>query len=192
MAVSLPNRRPARRRSARWRPTRRRRTTRRPRSRQTTWRRPARRPTRGRPLSFVRSFAERREATPAVFCSQDLSDVRDLFYFRLEGRNTTTDQFHPTLSVTIERSRRRQDHRELYDRRDDPNNCLANVYSTQSADSGATWSANVKMTAAQSDFDGTRTARLSQFNLTPSSATARASPNSPRRCRSSPSSRRLA
>jgi len=42
----------------------------------------------------------------------------------------------------------------FYDRRDDASNCQAHVYATQSTDSGATWSANVRMTSAQSDFDG--------------------------------------
>lgn len=67
--------------------------------------------------------------------------------------NNTADQFHPTLSVesgsggdkiTV----------SFYDRRDDPNDCLAHVYATQSTNGGVTWSANVRQTSASSDFDG--------------------------------------
>jgi len=48
----------------------------------------------------------------------------------------------------------------FYDRRDDgwqlfdPGNCLATCIRDQSTDSGATWSPNVRMTSAQSNFDG--------------------------------------
>ena len=42
----------------------------------------------------------------------------------------------------------------FYDRRDDPANCLAHVYATQSTDSGATWSSHVRQTSAASNFDG--------------------------------------
>ena len=42
----------------------------------------------------------------------------------------------------------------FYDRRDDPANCLAYVYATNSTDNGATWSANVRATSAQSNFNG--------------------------------------
>src|SRR6266542_6291626 len=42
----------------------------------------------------------------------------------------------------------------FYDRRDDATNCLAHVYATQSTNSGATWSANIQVTTAQSNFDG--------------------------------------
>jgi len=42
----------------------------------------------------------------------------------------------------------------FYDRRDDPANCEAHVYATQSTDSGATWSANVRQTSAASNFNG--------------------------------------
>jgi hypothetical protein len=69
----------------------------------------------------------------------------------LNDDNGPAHQFHPTLSVdsvtgavTV----------TFYDRRDDPNNCLSHVYATQSTDNGATWSANVRLTTAQSNFDG--------------------------------------
>jgi hypothetical protein len=66
----------------------------------------------------------------------------------------SSDQFHPTLSVESNGAGGDKVTVTFYDRRDDPNNCLAHVYGTQSTDSGATWSANVKLTDAQSDFDG--------------------------------------
>jgi hypothetical protein len=66
----------------------------------------------------------------------------------------SADQFHPTLSVESNGAGGDKVTVSFYDRRDDPNNCLANVYATQSTDSGATWSANVKQTTAQSNFDG--------------------------------------
>jgi hypothetical protein len=64
------------------------------------------------------------------------------------------DQFHPTLSVESNGAGGDKITVTFYDRRDDPNNCLAHVYATQSSDTGATWSANVRLTSAQSDFDG--------------------------------------
>ncbi len=67
---------------------------------------------------------------------------------------TSGDQFHPTLSVESNGSGGDTVTVSFYDRRDDPNNCLSNVYSTQSADNGATWTFNTLRTSAQSDFDG--------------------------------------
>lgn len=67
---------------------------------------------------------------------------------------TANDQFQPTLSVQPNGSGGDTVTVTYYDRRDDPNNCLAYVYATQSTDSGATWSANVRQTSAQSNFDG--------------------------------------
>jgi len=72
----------------------------------------------------------------------------------LNDDNTSTDQFHPTLSVESNGAGGDKVTVTFYDRRDDPNNCLANVYATQSTDSAVTWSANVLMTSAQSNFDG--------------------------------------
>jgi len=72
----------------------------------------------------------------------------------LNDDNSSADQFHPTLSVESNGAGGDKATVSFYDRRDDPNNCLAYVYATQSTDSGATWSANVRMTSAQSDFDG--------------------------------------
>jgi len=63
------------------------------------------------------------------------------------------DQFHPTLSVEAGTSGDKVTV-SFYDRRDDPANCAAHVYATQSQNSGATWSANVKLTSAASSFDG--------------------------------------
>lgn len=64
------------------------------------------------------------------------------------------DQFHPTLSVESNGAGGDKITVSFYDRRDDTDNCLAYVYATQSTDSGATWSANVRVTTAQSNFDG--------------------------------------
>ncbi len=72
----------------------------------------------------------------------------------LNDDNTSSDQFHPTLSVESNGVGGDKVTVTFYDRRDDPNNCFANVYATQSTDSGAIWSANMKMTSAASNFDG--------------------------------------
>jgi hypothetical protein len=68
---------------------------------------------------------------------------------RLNDDLGAAHQYHPTLSVngtTITVT--------FYDRRDDPANCLSHVYATQSTDSGATWSANVRLSTDPSSFDG--------------------------------------
>jgi hypothetical protein len=67
---------------------------------------------------------------------------------------STSDQFHPTLSVESNGTGGDKITVSFYDRRDDPNNCLAYVYATQSVNSGGTWSANLKVTTVQSNFDG--------------------------------------
>jgi hypothetical protein len=72
---------------------------------------------------------------------------------RLNDDSGSADQFHPTLSVEAGASGDKVTV-SFYDRRDDPANCLAHVYATQSQNSGATWSANVKVTTAASNFDG--------------------------------------
>jgi hypothetical protein len=72
----------------------------------------------------------------------------------LNDDNSTADQFHPTLSVESNGAGGDKVTVSFYDRRDDASNCLAHVYATQSTDSGATWSANVPQTSAQSNFDG--------------------------------------
>jgi hypothetical protein len=72
----------------------------------------------------------------------------------LNDDNTSNDQFHPTLSVESNGSGGDKVTVTWYDRRDDPSNCLAYVYGTQSTDNGVTWAANVRFTSAQSDFDG--------------------------------------
>jgi len=72
----------------------------------------------------------------------------------LNSDTTSRDQFHPTLSVGSNGAGGDKVTVTWYDRRDDPANCLANVYGTVSTDSGATWSPNVKLTTAQSNFDG--------------------------------------
>lgn len=64
------------------------------------------------------------------------------------------DQFHPTLSVESNGIGGDKVTVTFYDRRDDPSNCLAHVYATQSADNGATWSANVRQTSFASNFNG--------------------------------------
>jgi len=72
----------------------------------------------------------------------------------LNDDNTSSDQFHPTLSVEANGTGGDKITVTFYDRRDDPSDCLAYVYATQSTDSGATWSANIRITSAQSNFDG--------------------------------------
>lgn len=72
----------------------------------------------------------------------------------LNNDTGAADQFHPTLSVESNGTGGDKVTVSFYDRRDDPTNCLAHVYATQSTDGGATWSANVRVTSAQSSFDG--------------------------------------
>jgi hypothetical protein len=72
----------------------------------------------------------------------------------LNNDTGASDQFHPTLSVESNGAGGDKVTVTWYDRRDDPANCLANVYGTVSTDSGVTWAANVKLTTAQSNFDG--------------------------------------
>ena len=64
------------------------------------------------------------------------------------------DQFHPTLSVESNGVGGDKITVSFYDRRDDPSNCLAHVYATQSTNNGGAWSANVKQTSASSNFNG--------------------------------------
>jgi hypothetical protein len=64
------------------------------------------------------------------------------------------DQFHPTLTVESNGAGGDKVTVTFYDRRDDPANCQAHVYATQSTDGGATWAANVRQTSASSNFDG--------------------------------------
>jgi hypothetical protein len=66
----------------------------------------------------------------------------------------SADQFHPTLSVSAGTGGSDKVTVTFYDRRDDSANCVANVYATQSTDSGATWAANARLTSAGSNFDG--------------------------------------
>jgi len=66
----------------------------------------------------------------------------------------TADQFHPTLSVESNGAGGDKVTVTFYDRRDDATNCAAHVYATQSTDSGATWSANVRQTSEASNFNG--------------------------------------
>lgn len=73
---------------------------------------------------------------------------------RLNDDTGSADQLHPTLSVESNGTGGDKVTVTFYDRRDDPANCLAHVYATESTDSGATWAANVRQTSAQSDFDG--------------------------------------
>jgi hypothetical protein len=72
----------------------------------------------------------------------------------LNDDNTQTDQFHPTLSVGSNGAGGDKVTVSWYDRRDDPANCSAHVYATQSTDNGATWAPNVRLTSAASNFDG--------------------------------------
>jgi Neuraminidase (sialidase) len=72
----------------------------------------------------------------------------------LNNDTGASDQFHPTLSVESNGAGGDKVTVTWYDRRDDPANCLANVYGTVSTDGGATWAANVRLTSAASNFDG--------------------------------------
>jgi hypothetical protein len=63
-------------------------------------------------------------------------------------------QFHPTLSVESNGATGDKVTVTFYDRREDAANCLSHVYATQSSDSGATWSGNVRLTTMASSFDG--------------------------------------
>jgi hypothetical protein len=83
---------------------------------------------------------------------------------------TNRDQFHPTLSVESNGAGGDKVTVSWYDRRDDPANCLAYVYATQSTDSGATWAANVRLTSAQSNFDGNPNGPGDYSSSTPFSA----------------------
>ncbi len=73
----------------------------------------------------------------------------------LNDDSTAAHQFQPTLSVESNGSGGDKVTVTFYDRRDDlPNNCLSNVYATQSIDNGTTWSPNVRQTSAGSSFNG--------------------------------------
>lgn len=72
----------------------------------------------------------------------------------LNDDNTASDQFHPTLSVEAGPGSKDEVTVTFYDRRDDPNDCLAYVYATGSTNSGDNWSRNTKITTVQSNFDG--------------------------------------
>jgi hypothetical protein len=72
----------------------------------------------------------------------------------LNNDTGASDQFHPTLSVTSNGSGGDKVTVTWYDRRDDPANCKAYVYGTVSTDNGTTWAPNVRLTTAQSNFDG--------------------------------------
>lgn len=72
----------------------------------------------------------------------------------LNDDTTSSDQFQPTLSVESNGLGGDKVTVTFYDRRDDPADCLAHVYATQSTDNGATWSPNVRQTSASSNFNG--------------------------------------
>lgn len=89
----------------------------------------------------------------------------------LNDDSGASDQFHPTLSVESNGTGGDKVTVTFYDRRDDPNNCFAHVYATQSTDNGATWSTNVRQTSAASDFDGNPNGPGDYSSSTPWSAT---------------------
>jgi hypothetical protein len=72
----------------------------------------------------------------------------------LNDDTTAADQFHPTLTVESNGLGGDKVTVSFYDRRNDPANCEANVFATQSLDNGLTWSANAIQTSAASNFDG--------------------------------------
>lgn len=78
-------------------------------------------------------------------------------------------QFHPTLSVESNGIGGDKVTVTFYDRRDDAtNNCLSNVYSTQSIDNGASWSPNIKVTGVASNFNGNANGPGDYSSSTPS------------------------
>lgn len=88
----------------------------------------------------------------------------------LNDDGTAADQFHPTLSVESNGAGGDKVTVSFYDRRDDPSNCLSNVYSTQSTDNGANWTFNTLRTSAQSNFDGNPNGPGDYSSSTPFSA----------------------
>lgn len=78
------------------------------------------------------------------------------------------DQFHPTLSVESNGAGGDKVTVTFYDRRDDPANCQAFVYATQSTDNAATWAANVRITTEASNFDGNANGPGDYSSSTPS------------------------
>jgi hypothetical protein len=66
----------------------------------------------------------------------------------------SADQFHPTLAVESNGAGGDRVTVTFYDRRDDPANCSAHVYASQSTNNGVNWSVNVRQSSASSDFDG--------------------------------------
>jgi hypothetical protein len=83
------------------------------------------------------------------------------------------DQFHPTLSVTGGGTNGADVVTvSFYDRRDDAANCQSHVYATKSTDGGATWAANVRVTTAQSNFDGNPNGPGDYSSSTPFSSAA--------------------
>lgn len=79
-------------------------------------------------------------------------------------------QFHPTLSVESNGVGGDKVTVTFYDRRDDSNNCLSHVYAAQSTNGGNTWSANVRVTTAQSNFNGNPNGPGDYSSSTPFSA----------------------
>jgi hypothetical protein len=61
-------------------------------------------------------------------------------------------QFNPALSVLPDTSG--TVYVSWYDRRNDPNNCSTDVYTTTSIDGASTFSANARVTSASSNYDG--------------------------------------
>ena len=88
----------------------------------------------------------------------------------LNDDSGTADQFHPTLSVESNGTGSDKVTVTFYDRRDDGSNCSAHVYATQSTDNGATWSANVQLTSASSNFNGNPNGPGDYSSSTPSVA----------------------
>src|SRR5207244_10657711 len=89
----------------------------------------------------------------------------------LNDDSGSAHQFHPTLSVDSGSGGDRITV-TFYDRRDDPSNCLAHVYSTVSTDGGTSWSGNVRLTDSntQSNFDGNPNGPGDYSSSTPTSA----------------------
>ncbi len=97
-----------------------------------------------------------------AYSDENLQGDHDIFFIKSTDGGTTwsdpirlnddpitsrTDQFHPWLDVDQEGTITVI----FYDRRNDPNNLLMDLYMTQSFDGGETWTPNVRITSVSSD-----------------------------------------
>jgi hypothetical protein len=69
---------------------------------------------------------------------------------KLNDDTGAAHQYNPALAVRLDGTVSVS----WYDRRNDPNNCTTDIYSTVSTDGAATFSANVRVTPVASNYDG--------------------------------------